>query len=155
MRPRTNKELRKASLDDTTEFIDEYRAKFGRRAATTSNIRRNNISYNSESEDKPGTSTGLRTKSDGFSDYSSETTLQYSAQFGRRAKLKPEKIQKFTMRSNLRSPGPEVKFEGSSEQKDNFTQKPILKMEKGNHKGNIKTFDPEYLDDIKLVAKIR
>ena len=115
-----------------TEFIDEYRAKFGRRATTTGNIRRNNISYNSGSEDIPGTSKGLRTKSAGFSDYSSETALQYSAQFGRRAKLKPEKIQKFIMRSNLRSPGPEVKFEGSSEQKDNFTQKPILKMEKIN-----------------------
>ena len=154
-RPRTNIELRKASLDDTTEFIDEYRAKFGRRAATTSNIRRSNLSYNSEREEKPGTSQGLRTKSYGFSHYSSETALQYSAQFGRRAKLKPQKIQKFTMRSNLRSPGPEVKFEGSSEQTDNFTQKPVLKMEHRNHKGNIKTFDPGYLDDLKSYAKIR
>ena len=59
------------------------------------------------------------------------------------------------MRFNLRSPGPEVKFEGSSEQKDNFTQKPIFKMEKNNHKGNIKTFDPEYLDNMKSFAKIR
>ena len=154
-RPRSNIELRKASFDDRTEFIDEYQAKFGRRAATTSNIRSSNLNYNSESEEKPGTSKGLRTKSDGFSNYSSGTLLQYSAQFGRRAKLKPQIIQKFTMRSNLRSPGPEVKFEGSSEQKDNFTQKPVLKMEKRNHKGNIKTFDPGYLDDVKSFAKIR
>ena len=58
-RPRTNIELMKASLDDTTEFIDEYQAKFGRRTATTSNNRRSNLSYSSE----PGTSKGLRKKS--------------------------------------------------------------------------------------------
>ena len=142
-------------MDDTTEFIDEYRAKFGRRAATTNIIRRSNLSYHSESEEKPGPSKGLRTKSCGPLDYSSETAMQYSAQFGRRAKLKPQRIQKFTMRSNLRSPGPEVKFEGSTEQKDNFTQKPIFKMEKNNHKGNIKTFDPEYLDGLKPIANTR
>ena len=133
VRPVSNLELRDISLDYTTEFIDAYRAKFGRRAATTNNSIRSTFSNNSHKtkQENPGTSGNLRPKTVGdLLDYSSETSVQFSARFGRRAKLEPEKPQKFTMRSNLKSPGPDVRFEGSSEQKANFTQKPILKTEK-------------------------
>ena len=136
-------------MEDTTEFLDEYQAKFGRRAATTGSVSRNTVSYGSGIKEKPETSISTRPKTVGMFDYSSETQLQFSARFGRRAKLEPVKIQKFTMRSNLRSPGPEVRFEGSSEQMDNFTQKPIIKTEKKYyaHAANIKTFDQKYLKE--------
>ena len=147
LRPNTNIELVDKSLDDTTEFLDAYRAKFGRRAATTGTLPRNKIVLNNILENQTHPMVNQRPKTVGFLDYSSETSLQYSARFGRRAKLQPEKVQKFTMRSNLKSPGPEIKFTGSSEQQDNFTAKPIVKTEKKyhTHVANIKTFDTEYL----------
>ena len=59
------------------------------------------------------------------------------------------------MRSNLKTPGPEAKFQGSSEQTDSFTNKPVSKAGNSKPKANIRTFDPEYLKFLKSTSHNR
>ena len=67
-----------------------------------------------------------------------------SARFGRRAGL-TGKPDKFKMRDNLRTPGPEAKFESFSAHRDTFKPLPVAKAVKYKPKENIKTFDDNYL----------
>ena len=71
-------------------------------------------------------------------------TTETSARFGRRAGL-TEKPGKFKMRDNLRTPGPEAKFESFSAHRDTFKPLPVAKAVKYKPKENIKTFDNNYL----------
>ena len=71
-------------------------------------------------------------------------TTETSARFGRRAGL-TGKPDKFKMRDNLRTPGPEAKFEAFSAHRDAFKPVPVAKAVKYKPKENIKTFDTNYL----------
>ena len=156
-RPTSNIDIVKGRVEDMTEFREAYRAKFGRRAATTGSRAR--ISLNSVGEEKQtkkvnSSSGNLNLRSFGdLVDYCSETANQFSARYGRRAKM--EKPKKFSMRSNLKTPGPEAKFQGSSEQTDSFTNKPVSKAGNSKPKANIRTFDPEYLKFLKSTSHNR
>ena len=67
-------------------------------------------------------------------------TTETSARFGRRAGL-TDRPDKFKMRDNLRTPGPEAKFEAFSAHKETFKPLPVVKAVKYRPKENIKTFD--------------
>ena len=71
-------------------------------------------------------------------------TTETSARFGRRAGL-TGRPDKFKMRDNLRTPGPEAKFEAFSAHRDSFKPMPVAKAVKYKPKENIKTFDNNYL----------
>ena len=71
-------------------------------------------------------------------------TTETSARFGGRAGL-TGKPDKFKMRDNLRTPGPEAKFESFSAHRETFKPMPVAKAVKYKPKENIKTFDNNYL----------
>ena len=71
-------------------------------------------------------------------------TTETSARFGRRAGL-AGRPDRFKMRDNLRTPGPEAKFEAFSAHRDTFKPVPVAKAVKYKPKENIKTFDNNYL----------
>ena len=71
-------------------------------------------------------------------------TTETSARFGRRAGL-TGKPDKFKMRDNLRTPGPEAKFEAFSAHRETFKPMPVAKAVKYKPKENLKTFDNNHL----------
>ena len=71
-------------------------------------------------------------------------TTETSARYGRRAGL-TEKPDKFKMRDNLRTPGPDAKFEAFSAHRESFKPMLVAKAVKYKPKENIKTFDNNHL----------
>ena len=71
-------------------------------------------------------------------------TTETSARYGRRAGL-TERPDKFKMRDNLRTPGPEAKFEAFSAHRESFKPVPVARAVKYKPKENIKTFDNNHL----------
>ena len=67
-----------------------------------------------------------------------------SARYGRRAGL-TEKPVKFTMRDNIKTPGPDAKFYAYSAQREQFRPHPVPAPLKYKPKSNIKTFDDNHL----------
>ena len=105
--------------EDGESEAEAVRAKYGRRAATVT--------------------AGGRQAGPMFA-----LTTETSARFGRRAGL-TERPDKFKMRDNLRTPGPEAKFEAFSAHRETFKPMPVAKAVKYKPKENIKTFDNNYL----------
>ena len=144
--------LHEDKLQDKTEFRSAYKAQYGRRAVTTGQVKLDSESSSWSSLNtrdsgsgrgqSPRPMTRLRRGSGAGGLFA--LTTETSARFGRRAGL-TEKPQKFTMRDNIRTPGPDAKFYAFSAQREQFRPQPVPQLVKYKPKANIKTFDDNYL----------
>ena len=138
--------------EDRLESKTETRAQYGRRAVTTGRVSLDSesFSWSEETEarsergrgqsSRPKTRQRRASEAGGLFALKSET----SARYGRRAGL-TDKPEKFTMRDNIKTPGPDAKFYAYSAQREQFRQHPVPQRVKYKPKSNIKTFDDNHL----------
>ena len=124
-------------LSDTSETRDAYKARYGRRAVTTGQV---SLSSESSSPSVDQLLSARPGRSGGMFSMTSET----SARYGRRQGL-TDKPSKYTMRDNLKTPGPDAKMETYSAHREQFRPPAVSRTVKYTQKANIKTFDDNYL----------
>ena len=139
------------ALSNTSETRSAYRAQYGRRSM--SNLSSDSSTWSpAHPETQLSPEKPVRASSTGgmFS-----LTTETSARYGRRQGL-TDKPNKYTMRDNLRTPGPEAKFETYSAHREMFRPMPVTKRVNWKSKDNIKTFDDNYLMSLeKDINKIK
>ena len=136
--------------EDRLESKTETRAQYGRRAVTTGQVSLDSESFSWSGDTETGSGRGQSSRpktrqrrgsgAGGLFALKSET----SARYGRRAGL-TDKPDKFTMRDNIKTPGPDAKFYAYSAQREQFRQHPVPQRVKYKPKSNIKTFDDNHL----------